>query len=271
MKPAQKKPIVARLVEQFQLSERAACGLAGLSRTAYRYQAKPKADDALRARLRTLAAEHSCYGYLMLHGMLKTEGLVINRKRTYRVYTEENLQVRTKKRKKLQRPRLVMDVPSSPNQRWSMDFVSDQLSNGRRFRVLNVVDDYSREMVGQLTSFSISGQRVSRFLSEIGACRSLPKSIVCDNGSEFTSKAMFFWAQESGVRLAFIQPGKPTQNAFVESLNGKFRNECLDQHWFRSLDDASEKIRQWRDHYNHIRPHSSLGYLSPLEFAKRAA
>ena len=271
VKPSRKKPIVARLVEHFQLSERAACHLVGLSRTAYRYKAKPKNDQGLRERLKMLAAQHSRYGYLLLHGLLKGEGLVVNKKRTYRLYTEEGLQVRTKKRKKLHRPRLPMEVPSAPNQRWSMDFVSDQLSNGRRFRVLNVVDDFSREMVGQLISTSISGQQVARFLDQLGNGRRLPPMIVCDNGPEFTSKAMFFWAKERHTKLGFIQPGKPTQNAFVESLNGKFRNECLNQHWFRSLDEARWEIKQWREHYNQVRPHSALGYLPPVEFAKQAA
>lgn len=271
MKPASKKPIVKRLVVHHHLSERVACRLVGLSRTGYRYQAKPKEDQALRERLKVLATQYSRYGYLMLHGMLKAEGLVINKKRTYRIYTEEELQVRTKKRKKLQRPRLPMELPSAPNQRWSMDFVSDQLSDGRRFRVLNVVDDFTREMVGQLVSVSITGQQVGRFLDQLRDLRKLPPLIVCDNGPEFTSKAMFFWAKERQLKLGFIQPGKPTQNAFVESLNGKFRNECLNQHWFRSLSEAKREIGHWREHYNQVRPHSSLGYLPPVEFAKQAA
>ncbi|NRP10108.1 IS2 transposase TnpB [Marinobacterium sp. xm-a-127] len=233
--------------------------------------ATPTDDSALRDRLKELAAKQSAYGYLMLHSLLKTEGLVINKKRTYRLYTEEGLQVRTKKRKKLTRPRQPLEVPTEVNQRWSMDFVADQLAGGRRFRVLNVVDDYSREMVGQLVSISISGRQVARFLSELIESRSKPKKIICDNGTEFTSKAMFFWSKETAVQLGFIQPGKPTQNAFVESLNGKFRNECLNQHWFRTLDEARYEIDLWRDHYNKVRPHSALGYVPPEEFAKRAA
>ena len=164
-----------------------------------------------------------------------------------------------------------MVVPTAPNQRWSMDFVSDQLSNGRRFRVLNVMDDYSREMVGQLIDVSISGCQVARFLTRLIEQRAKPGQIVCDNGPEFTCKAMFFWQKHRCVKLAFIQPGKPTQNAFIESLNGKFRNECLNQHWFRTIDDARNEIDQWRDHYNTVRPHSSLNYSTPLAFAKRAA
>lgn len=269
--PAGRKPIVARLIEHFDLSERTACHLVGLSRTAYRYTSRPCGDQALRERLKGLAATHTRYGYLLLHAMLKAEGLVINKKRTYRIYTEEGLQVRTRKRKKLTRPRLPMAVPSAPNQRWSMDFVSDQLSNGRRFRVLNVVDDYSRELLGQLVSVSISGHRVARFLDALALGRRLPPLIVCDNGPEFTGKAMFFWVKEQRPKLGFIQPGKPTQNAFVESLNGKFRNECLNQHWFRSLEEARREIDQWREHYNHVRPHSSLGYVPPVVFAKQAA
>ena len=271
VKPAGKKEVVSYLIEHHRISERLACRLVGLSRTAYRYLASPGNDLGLRTRMKALAAEYPRYGYLLLHGLLKGEGLVINKKRTYRVYTEESLQVRTKKRKKLQRPRLPMEVPLNVNERWSMDFVSDQLSNGRRFRVLNIVDDYSREMVGQLASVSITGNQVARFLDALEEVRGLPKSIVCDNGTEYTSKAMFFWSKETGVKLSFIQPGKPTQNAFVESLNGKFRNECLNQHWFRSLDEARWEINKWREHYNNVRPHSSLGYLPPEVFAERAA
>lgn len=259
------------MIKVYRLSERAACKLAGVSRTGFRYQAKSKNDQALRERLKALAVEQSAYGYLLLHGMLRAEGLVINKKRTYRIYIEEGLQVRTKKRKKLLRPRQPLEVPSAVNQRWSMDFVSDQLSHGRRFRVLNVVDDFSREMVGQLVSVSITGYQVARFLDQIFEERSKPVKIICDNGTEFTSKAMFFWSQESGVSLGFIQPGKPTQNAFVESLNGKFRNECLNRHWFRTLDEARVKIDLWRDHYNNVRPHSSLGYKPPVAFAEQAA
>ena len=268
--PASKRALVKHL-RSFTLSERRSCLLAGLSRYAYRYQAKAKHDNDLRNRLLAMAAQYPRYGYLMLHNLLKAEGLVVNRKRTYRLYTEENLQVRTKKRKKLTRPRQPMVVPIEPNIRWSMDFVSDQLANGRRFRILNVVDDHSREVLGQLADFSLSGLRVSRFLLDLIRDRNKPDQIVCDNGTEFTSKAMFFWQQDTGVKLSFIQPGKPTQNAFVESLNGKFRNECLNQYWFRSLEEAKEKIDQWRYHYNHERPHSSLGFMTPVAFANRTA
>lgn len=271
VKPAGKKRVAIHLIEQFRLSERSACRLVGISRTAFRYVRKSKADEVVRERLKALATQYSRYGYLMLHGLLKSEGVVQNKKHTYRLYTEEGLQVRTKKRKKLQRPRMPMEVPSAVNQRWSMDFVADHLSNGRRFRVLNVVDDFTREMVGQLVSVSINGRMVARFLTDLIDARSKPVSIVCDNGTEFKSKAMLFWSEEANVKLSFIQSGKPMQNAFVESLNGKFRNECLNQHWFRTLDEARYEINLWREHYNHVRPHSSLNYMPPVEFAKQAA
>lgn len=269
--PTTRKPVAEYLINTYGISQRRACVMASISRTALRYQYVDRNDDVLRARLKELAAKYSRYGYLLLHGLLRAEGLVENKKRTYRIYTEEGLQVRTKKRKKITRPRLVMDAPTQVNERWSMDFVSDQLSTGRRFRTLNIVDDYSRELVGQLVSVSISGQQVARFLSEMIEFRGKPESIVCDNGTEFTSKAMFFWSKETGVRLNFIQPGKPTQNAFVESLNGKFRDACLNMHWFRSIPEARYEIDKWRHHYNNERPHSSLNYLTPVAFAKKAA
>lgn len=259
------------MIERHSLSERAACRLVGISRTGYRYKAKPRDDEPLRSRMKELATEQSAYGYPLLHGLLRGEGLVVNRKRTYRIYTEENLQVRTKKRKKLQRPRVPIAVPSGPNERWSMDFVSDRLGNSRGFRVLNVHDDGAKDVVGQLVAHSISGHQVARFLTQLIEERGAPKHIVCDNGTEFTSKAMFFWSRDSGVKLSFIQPGKPTQNAFAESLNGRFRAECLNQHWFRSLEEAKEIINAWRYQYNHIRPHSALGYVPPAVHAKRAA
>ena len=231
------------MIGQHGLSERRACQLVNISRTGYRYVAIPSLDTALRERLLALATKYPRYGYLMLHSLLKSEGWVINKKRTYRIYTEEGLQVRTKRRKKLYRP----------------------------FRVLNIIDDHSRELVGQLVSVSISGMMVARFLTEIKASRYLPKSIVTDNGAEFTSKAMFEWSKDSDVKLAFIQPGKLTQNTFVESLNRKFRNECLNQNWFRSMEEARWEIGTWREHYNNVRPHSSLQYMPPVAFANKAA
>lgn len=232
---------------------------------------RPDRDTALVERLKALGEQYPRYGYFMLHGLLSTEGLVVNRKRTYRLYTELNMQVRTRKRKKLIRPRVPMPAPNAPNERWSMDFVHDQLADGRRFRVLCIVDDYSRVCIGQLVDLSISGARVVRFLQQLDQTRGLPTNLFMDNGPEMTSKAMFFWSQDTGVKLHFIQPGKPTQNAFVESFNARFRDTCLNLHWFRNLDDAKRIIQDWRQHYNHVRPHSSLGYQPPVLYEQRAA
>lgn len=265
---AQRRRAVDHLKSR-RVSERRACRLVGFSRSAAWSRLTRRDDADLRARLKALAEQYPRYGYPTLHDMLRGQGHVLNRKRTYWLYREEGLQVRTKRRKKIARPRLPMLVPSAGGERWSMDFMSDQLANGRRFRVLNMVDEYTRECVVQLVDFSISGARLARELDQLD--RPLPKTIVCDNGPEFTRKAMFFWAKRHGVKLHFIQPGKPTQNALVESFNGKFRAYCLDLHWFESLDDARSIIEKWRVHYNDVRPHRSLGKRPPAVFARAVA
>lgn len=266
--PAQRRRAVEHLISR-RFSQRRACRVVGLSRSAAWYEPKGRDDQALLQGLMDLAERYPRYGCPTLHDMLKDAGQVRNYKRTYRLYREQGLQLRRRKRTKITRARVPMLVPDAPNQRWSMDFVSDQLANGRRFRVLNVIDDYSRECVLQIVDTSISGMRVARELSALS--RPLPRTLVCDNGPEFTSKAMFFWTRSHDIKLHFIQPGKPTQNAFVESFNGKFREYCLDLHWFASLDDAQEIIEQWRSHYNHVRPHRSLGKKPPAVFAQQAA
>lgn len=180
--------------------------------------------------------------------------------------------MRTRKRRKLpRRDGVPIMIPSAPNERWPLDFVSDQLTTCRRFRVLNIVDDFSKLCPGQIVDLSISGEKLARFLDDLGDLHGLPKEIVLDNGPEGTSKAMFEWSERTGVRLRFIEPGKPVQNAFVESLNGRFRDECLNQTWFRSLGHAREEIEAWRIHYNIERPHSALGYRSPTEFLQTRA
>ena len=226
------------------LSQRRACRLLGIHRSVARHQSQRGSDSELRERLKQLAAEYPRYGYELLHGMLKAEGLVVNGKKTYRIYREEKLQVRRKRRKRLSaRDRVRMPMPEGADQRWSMDFVSDQLATGRRFRVLKVVDDYSRECIGQIVDSSITGERVSRLLDQVMLDRSRPEAIITDNGPEFTSKAMHLWSQRTGVTLRFIQPGKPIQNALVESFNSKFRDACLNEHWFLDLADARRTIQ----------------------------
>jgi len=272
VKPTGRKRLVGYLQEQYAISQRRACRVIPISRKAIQHvSVREMRDRDLTVRLKALGEQYPRYGYLMLHGLLKAEGLVRNAKRTYRLYRQLGMQVRTKRRKKLVRPRVPLAVPTRSNERWSLDFVHDQLANGRRIRVLNVVDDYSRVCVGQLVDLSISGQRMARFLDQLGDSRGLPKTIVMDNGTEMTSKAMFIWSKKTGVTLHFIKPGKPTQNAFVEFFNGKFRDGCLNQHWFLSLEDARQIIEQWRTHYNEVRPHSSLGYQPPAVYEKQAA
>jgi putative transposase len=262
-----KRKAVGFLMSEFGLSERRSCCIVGLTRSVQQYRPRPRDDEAVIDRMKILASENRRYGYLRLHAMLRREGLVTNRKRTWRLYVEQGLQVRTKKRRKLpRRDRVPVQVPERPMQRWSMDFVGDQLADYRRFRVLNIVDDHSRICPGQIVDVSISGARIARFLDDLALRLGLPEEIVLDNGPEGTSRAMFDWSERTGVRLRFIEPGKPVQNAFVESFNGKFRDECLNLHWFRSLRHAREEVARWRAHYNTERPHSALGYLSPKEF-----
>lgn len=254
---------------QLGLSKRRACGLCRISRSTFQYQPRARDDSALEKRLLELVEKYPRYGCPMLHDMLRGEGLVQNGKRTYRLYRELKLAVRRRRRGKIRRPRVPLATPSAPGQRWSMDFVSDQLVSGRRFRVLNVIDDYSRECLGQLVDVSISGAAVARFLNALLRRYEAPQRIVCDNGTEFTSKAMFKWQEKSKVKLHFIQPGKPTQNAYIESFNGKLREACLNQLWFTSLAEARREIEAWRVHYNEERPHSSLNGVPPMLFRLR--
>jgi putative transposase len=257
---AAKRVAAGHLIQTHSVSQRRVCRLLQLHRSMARYQRSHRSDDpTLEKRLKALAEQYPRYGYSLLHGILKNEGLVVNRKRTYRIYTHLGLQVRTKRRKKLNRPRIPMGVPDSVNQRWSVDFVSDQLANGRRFRVCNIIDDFSRECVAQVTDFSISGERLVRELDQLARIRSLPGTIVLDNGPELTSKAMFFWSRRTGVKLHFIQPGKPTQNAFIVSFNSKFHDTCLSQHWFPNLAYAPTLTEDWRREYNEERPKKILG------------
>jgi len=201
--------------------------------------------------------------------MLRREGVVVNHKRTYRLYREAGLAVRKrKKRQGIAVPRIPLDQPRGPNEVWSMDFVFDAMASGKRIKCLTIVDDYSREAVDILVDRGISGHYVARRLSEIGRFRGLPLTIRTDQGPEFTGNALDQWATQHGVQIRLIQPGKPTQNAFIESFNGKFRDECLNEHWFKSLAHAREVINIWRKDYNEVRPHSSLS-MTPAEFAAR--
>ena len=269
MTPAAKRKAAGGLRQNHPASERQICRLLGLHRSTARSRPDPeRGDGPLADRLRELARRHPRYGYLTLHHMLKREGLVVNRKRKRRVCARLGLQVRTKRRRRLWRPRVPLAAPTRPNERWSIDFMSDQLASEHRLRILNVAAGFSRPCVGQLAAASITGARLALFLDELGKA---PKAVVRDNGPELTSKAVRFWSERSGAVLNFIQPGKLTQNAFVEGFNGKFRGSCLTRHWFRGLADVRRIVDDWRHHYNHERPHGSPGYPTPAERAKQAA
>ena len=222
----------------------------------------------LRERLKELAGQRRRFGYRRLHALLRREGWRINHKAVHRIYVEEGLQVRKRKRKRLARvERQPMLMPQAPNQRWSMDFQHDLLATGQRFRTLNIVDDFCRECPAIEVDTSLPGARVVRVLDRLAETRGLPREIILDNGPEMIGKVLDHWAWRNGVRLYFIDPGKPTQNAFIESFNGRFRDECLNENWFLDLADARQIIEAWRLDYNSSRPHSALGYATPQEFA----
>lgn len=254
------------------MSESRACRLIDFSRSSHRYQPKPDQNLDLRRRLRELAGKRRRWGQARLFQLLKREGWIVNHKRVQRIYAEEGLQILKRKKKKLPRHlRIAKSAPSTPNENWSMDFVSDQLSSGRRIRCLTIVDDFTRESLAIVVDYSLPGERVVSTLEKLKNTRGLPRSITVDNGPEFSGFALGHWLhdQKSNIHLDFIDPGKPSQNAFIESFNGRFRDECLNEHWFVSLQDAQEKIEAWRKEYNRHHLHSSLGYLTPEEFRKR--
>jgi putative transposase len=266
--PAAKREAVAHLQALLDVSERRACRVIAADRSVIRYQSRRDDDGPLRQKLRDLAHQRRRFGYRRLHILLRREGLTINRKKTQRLYREEGLTVRRRKgRKRAVGARAPAPVPALPNQRWSLDFVHDQMITGRRFRVLNVVDDVTRECLAAIPDTSISGKRVVRELIELIAVRGKPGMIVSDNGTELTSNAVLEWCGEARIEWHYTAPGKPTQNAFIESFNGRMRDELLNETLFTSLAHAREKIAAWADDYNTGRPHSSLGYATPAAFA----
>jgi putative transposase len=265
-----RRQVVGFVQDGFGVSQRRACDALGAARSTIRYACR-RGDDPIREPLRALAALRPRWGYRRLHILLQREGWVCNHKRVYRLYRQEQLAVRRRKRKKLAATaRIVMPVPTRPNERWSMDFMCDTLANGRTFRTLNIVDDASRECLRIEVDHGLASLRVIRVLDELAITRGLPRQIVVDNGPEFTSTALDAWAYRRGVVLHFIRPGKPVDNAFIESFNGKFRDECLNENWFLDLDDARRRIETWRHDYNTVRPHSALGNRTPAEYAKGA-
>ncbi len=242
-----------------------------MSVASYRYQTQANGDEIVRKRLRELAEQRKRFGSPRLHILLKREGMVINHKRTERLYREEGLALRRKrKRKGAAGARIILPPAERPNQHWSMDFVSDSIVTGRRFRALTIVDDYSRECPVIEVDTSLGGARVVTVLDRLEEARGLPEIITVDNGPEFIGQALDAWAYLKGVKLNFIRPGKPIENAYAESFNGRLRDECLNTNWFISLKQAREIIEGWREDYNRVRPHSSLNNLTPTEYANAA-
>jgi transposase InsO family protein len=266
--PAAKRAAVAHLQAVMSLSERRACSIVGADRKMIRYRSSRPPDAALRGRLRDLANERRRFGYRRLFVLLRREGEPSGINRIYRLYREEGLTVRKRRaRRKAVGTRAPILVEAKPNARWSLDFVHDQFANGRRFRILNIVDDVTKECLGAIPETSISGRRVARELTAIVERRGKPGMIVSDHGTEFTCNAMLGWCKDAAIDWHFIAPGKPMQNGFVESFNGRMRDELLNETLFFDLDDARAKIAAWVADYNLQRPHSSLKYLTPAAYA----
>lgn len=239
----------------------------GMDRTSYRYQPRPDHNAGLREELISLARQRPRYGYRRLAVLLEKRGFGASPQRVYRVYREEHLAVRRLKRKRLLRPAPEAAHLTAPNQEWAIDFVADGLATGRGLRILTVVDSFTRECLAIEADTSLSSRRVTRALEWVIDQRGPAAVIRCDNGPEFTSRHFLGWCEERGIRLLHIQPGRPMQNGRVESFNGRFRDECLNANWFMTLMEARKKIERWRDEYNRERPHSSLAYQTPEEFA----
>ena len=266
--PGQRRAVITHAQETAALSERRACRFLGVHRSLVRYRSCRPPEAELRGRLKELAERHPSWGSPRLTWLLRREGRIVNHKKVERLYREEGLTVRRRHRKRVARPRIEMPTPRRADEQWSMDFMRDQLAGGRVFRLLTVVDHFTRESPVIEVDLSLPGARVAQVLDRVARRRGLPRSIRVDNGPEFTGRALDEWAHRRGVKLEFIRPGKPVENAFIESFNGRIRQECLNQHWFLDLDDARRTIEAWRISYNTNRPHSGIGGRTPAEFAK---
>ena len=266
-----KRAVVGFLQESYELSQQRACAAIGFLRSTCRYLRRRRDDARLRQRIKELAEKRPRFGYRRLWLMLQRERFHVNPKRVHRVYREEGLQVRRRRRKRVSLVRHPLVAPRRPNERWSIDFMRDTLGDAKAFRTFNVVDDLTRECLAIEVAKSIPGARVVRVLGCIAADRGYPERMVMDNGPELAGRALDEWAYRNGVELHFITPGRPVENAYIESFNGKFRDECLNEHWFSTLDDARQTIEEWRRDYNEERPHSALGGLPPREYAAQFA
>lgn len=268
--PGARRAAVAHLCETHDVSQRRACAVLNVDRSSVRYVSRRGDDAELRGRIRDIAVERRRFGYRRIHVLLARQGVRVNQKKVRRLYAEEKLQVKRRGgRKRALGTRRPIAVPDGPNQRWSLDFVSDAFTDQRRFRILAVVDDFTRECLALVPDTSLSGLRVARELDTIAARRGRPASVVSDNGTELTSMAILRWSEERKVDWHYIAPGKPQQNAFAESFIGRLRDECLNETLFSSLPNAKAVLTAWRNDYNRHRPHSALGNASPEEYAEK--
>jgi len=266
--PAARREAAAHLGTSLEVSERRACAILSVDRSSVRYRSQRPDDAALRARLRELADQRRRFGYRRLHVLLRSEGWTMNRKKTQRLYGEEGLAVRLRRsRRRIAVARTPIPRPDGPNSRWSTDFVHDQLANGRRFRVLTIIDDVTKECLAAVPDTSLSGKRGVREMNALIARRGRPGAIVSDNGTEFTSAAVLAFTQAAKLDWRYIAPGKPTQNAFAESFQGRMRDECLKEHLFFSMSHARAVVAGWVEDFNTARPHSAIGYMTPAAFA----
>jgi putative transposase len=269
--PEAKRTAVAQMRQVHGASERRACGLIDQPRSTQRYAAKPQLDDGLQKRIAELAAARPRFGYRRLTALLRREGVSVWHGRVHRITKELRLQVPRRKRKRFAGSKPPQNAITGPNQRWGMDFVSDSLADGRSFRALAIVDHYTRECPVIKVDLSLPGARVLRALEQLSEERGLPAAIRVDHGPEFVCEAVRRWCEQKKVQLDYIEPGRPMQNGHVESFNGKFRDECLNTHWFTTLRQARTIVENWRTDYNEFRPHSALGYATPKEFAKQSS
>lgn len=272
MRPSRRRDMIRYWATHYEVSERRACALAMCSRSLYRYESRLDPRTELRGRIREIAHTRVRFGYRRVHVMLEREGWRANHKLVYRLYREEGLALRRKRPKRHVSAvhREARTQPTGPNEAWSMDFVADQLVQGTRFRALTVVDIFTKECLAIEVGQSLKGENVVAVLRRVALQRGVPKTIFCDNGSEFVGRALDLWAYVNKVRIDFSRPGKPTDNAHVESFNGRLRDECLNSHWFVSMVDAKREIETWRRDYNEGRPQEALGNRTPKEFALAA-
>jgi putative transposase len=267
MTPAVRRQAVEHVVAAHEVSERRACRVLAVNRSSIQYRNRSAENGSVLARLRALASAKPRYGYRRLHQLLRREIGAINHKGVYRLYRAEGLALRRRRHKRVALPRQPAPAATAPNQLWTMDFMADTLASGRCFRTLNVLDTFTRECLAIEVDSSLPGARVARVMDRVAEQQGLPAAILMDNRPEFAGKVLDEWAYERGVQLSFITPGRPMENAFVESFSGKFRDECLSQLWFKNLDDARRLIDDWRTDYNAARPHSALGNLPPAVIA----